>query len=339
VDIIQGPAVKNLCYLAAERMTPRGIVVHSTGANNPHLKRYVDCPQELGENPYGNHWNTPMPDGQKVCVHAFIGYDKNQAVRIAEILPLDVCCWGVGEGSNGSYNDDPPHIQFEICEDGLVNETYYQAAFGTAAEYCAYLCRKFGLTVGQIVSHKEAHERGFGSNHGDPEHWMKNFGEDMNDFRRRVAELLGGVNEEMENQINVGDLVAIADDAVYYDGGEIPPWVKSQRWYVANITNGDRAVIDKNESGTNSIRSPINTKYLTAPDNAAYLIKVTVPCLDIREDMGIESQITGSITDGGVYTIVDEKTDTSAQLWGRLKSGAGWILLDGVQKLPSQRHE
>ena len=46
MDIIKAHAVKNLCYIAARKMTPKGIVVHSTGANNPTLKRYVDCPEE-----------------------------------------------------------------------------------------------------------------------------------------------------------------------------------------------------------------------------------------------------------------------------------------------------
>jgi N-acetylmuramoyl-L-alanine amidase len=58
-------------------MVPTGIVVHSTGVNNPYLKRYVDASDEVGINRYGNHWNTAMPGGKKVCVHAFIGYDDN----------------------------------------------------------------------------------------------------------------------------------------------------------------------------------------------------------------------------------------------------------------------
>ena len=32
---------KNDCYRKHSSMTPRGIVVHSTGANNPYLKRYI----------------------------------------------------------------------------------------------------------------------------------------------------------------------------------------------------------------------------------------------------------------------------------------------------------
>lgn len=190
MDIIQAHAVNNLCYIRGRKMTPKGIVVHSTGANNPNLKRYVDCEEEVGKNIHGNHWNTPTPENHKVCVHAFIGYDKTKNVRVAEILPLDICCWGVGSGSKGSYNYNPPHIQFEICEDGRADEEYYRKAFGLAVEYCAYLCRKFGLTEKQIVSHKEAHALGYGCNHADPDHWMKNFGENMDDFRRRVATLL-----------------------------------------------------------------------------------------------------------------------------------------------------
>ena len=195
MDIIRAYAVNNLCYIRARKMVPKGIVVHSTGANNPNLKRYVDCEAEVGRNVNGNHWNTATPEGRKVCVHAFIGYDKNKQVRVAEILPLDICCWGVGKGSKGSFNYDPPHIQFEICEDDLKDEAYYRKAFSVAVQYCAYLCKQFGLTEQQIVSHKEAHSLGYGCNHGDPEHWMKNFSEDMDIFRSRVAELLRS-NEE-----------------------------------------------------------------------------------------------------------------------------------------------
>ena len=38
-----------------------------------------------------------------------------------------------------------------------------------------------------IVSHKEACARGYASNHGDPEHWLKKFGRDMDWFRALVA--------------------------------------------------------------------------------------------------------------------------------------------------------
>ena len=33
--------VNNPCYLAGAALQPQGIVVHSTGANNPELRRYI----------------------------------------------------------------------------------------------------------------------------------------------------------------------------------------------------------------------------------------------------------------------------------------------------------
>ena len=57
-------------------MIPQGIVVHSTGANNPTLRRYI-APDDgiIGKNEFGNDWNR---GGLDVCVHAFIGKNRRQ---------------------------------------------------------------------------------------------------------------------------------------------------------------------------------------------------------------------------------------------------------------------
>ena len=232
--------------------------------NNPNLSRYVDLPEELGRNLYNNHWNTATPGGSYVCVHAFIGYDKNKIVRIAEILPLDICCWGVGSGSKGSYNFNPAYIQFEICEDDLKSKKYYDEAFNLASEYCAYLCKSFNIPTENIISHKEAHIRGYGSNHVDPEHWMNKFGETMNDFRNKVKNIILTDNSDASKDtvFKDGDLIELMDDATYYDGKPIPIWVKKQKWYIHGTPLGDRVVINKNESGTNSICSPVSAKHI-----------------------------------------------------------------------------
>ena len=65
-----------------------------------------------------------------------------------------------------------------------------------------------------------------------------------------------------------------------------------------------------------------------------YLVRVTADALNIRKGAGTNYKVTGCITGGGVYTIVDEKKGTgSTKGWGKLKSGAGWIALDWVKKL------
>ena len=190
MEIIQYYQTKNPCYKAGKKITPSGIVVHSTGANNPNLKRYVG-PDDgiLGKNTNNNHWNN---ENANKCMHAFIGKVADGSVKVYQTLPWDHRCWGVGSGKNGSYNAS--HIQFEICEDGLDNEAYYNKAFQAAKELCAYLCDKYGIDVDNVVGHYEAAEAGYGSNHADPRNWQKKFGGSMAQFRKDVKAMLGQVD-------------------------------------------------------------------------------------------------------------------------------------------------
>ena len=192
MNIITAYATKNDCYIAKQPMTPVGIVLHSTGANNPNLKRYVDCRSECGINWYNNHWNNPLSKIGDVCVHSFIGYDKNYDVRVANILPYDYACWGCGSGKYGSYNYNPTgHIQIELCEDNLWNEEYFNEVYRVAAEYCAMLCKQFNLQPATIVSHAEASKKGYASNHADCDHWFSIHDKTMNQFRNLVESILG----------------------------------------------------------------------------------------------------------------------------------------------------
>ena len=178
--------VNNSCYKKASKMVPKGIVVHSTGANNPYLKRYVQ-PDDgiLGKNQYNNDWNR---SGLNSCVNAFIGKDKNGKVRCYQTLPFDYMPWGCASGNKGSYNYT--HIQFEICEDALKDEKYFNEAFGVAMDFCAYLCKKYSISVDNIVSHHEAYLKGYGSNHTYCDHWLKKFNKNMDWFRNEVKATL-----------------------------------------------------------------------------------------------------------------------------------------------------
>lgn len=259
MDIITAYATNNDCYKVARPMTPVGIVLHSTGANNPNLKRYVDCKSECGTNLYGNHWNNPSSKIGKVCVHSFIGYDKNKNVRVANILPYTYSCWGCGAGWRGSYNYNPTgHIQIEMCEDNLKNADYFNQIFTVAAEYCAMLCKQFNLSPDTIVSHAEAHKKGYASNHGDCDHWLKIYGKTMDDFRELVESFLN-----------------------------------------------------------------VSTKYV---------VRVTASVLNVREDAGTNFKVVTTIKKNEAYTIVEERI-VGNDVWGRLKSGAGWVCLTYTQKI------
>jgi hypothetical protein len=181
---------QNACYKAGKTIVPRGIMVHSTGANNPELRRYVG-PDDglLGQNKYGNHWNQPM--ARHVCVHAFIGKLANGSVATYRVLPWTARAWHGGSGPKGCVNDT--HIGFEICEDGLTDSAYFTAAWREAAELCAHLCGEFNLDPladGVLIGHCEGHKRGIATNHADPAHWLARFGKSMDTFRAEVRSLL-----------------------------------------------------------------------------------------------------------------------------------------------------
>ncbi len=174
--------------------SPAGIIIHSTGANNPNLKRYVNAPEICGVNPYKNYFDR---QDSNVCPHAVIGKDKNGDVRAAKLLPWNVCCWGCGNGSKGSYNYAPAYIQIEIAEDALNDRAYFEEAFGLAVQLCQRLMKNYpSILPENVISHKEAHARGYASNHGDPEHWLARFGKDMNWFRSRLESSRVRVNAE-----------------------------------------------------------------------------------------------------------------------------------------------
>lgn len=173
----------NACYKAGRKITPKGIMVHSTGANNPWLKRYVG-PDDglLGKNRYNNHWNQPM--NREVCCHAFIGKLADGSVATYQVLPWDHRGWHAGGSANNT------HIGFEICEDGLSDRTYFDKVYREAVELCAYLCKQYGLTEKAIICHSEGRAQGIASNHADVMHWFPKHGKSMDTFRAAVkAEL------------------------------------------------------------------------------------------------------------------------------------------------------
>lgn len=191
---------ENDCYKANRKHTVRGIMVHSTGVNNPRLCRYVG-PNDglLGENLYHNHWNTARPGGKQVCVHAFIGKLADGSVATYQTLPWDICGWHSGAGSKGNANF-LGYVGFEICEDGLDNADYFRKVYREAVELCAYLCTAFSLTPDQIICHSEGHERGIASDHADVMHWFPKYGKSMDTFRDDVrAELQRQADAQKDN--------------------------------------------------------------------------------------------------------------------------------------------
>ena len=65
-------------------------------------------------------------------------------------------------------------------------------------------------------------------------------------------------------KVKAGNLVTITG-GTYYGGKAIPAWVKKLKWYVLEVS-GDRAVINKDESGKYAIMSPVKVSDLAVAE-------------------------------------------------------------------------
>lgn len=194
---------KNECYKRGVPITPVGVMVHSTGANNPNLRRYIQ-PDDglLGTNNAGNHFNQPRPGGRKVCVHAIIGKLADGSIATYQTLPWAMRGWHSGTGPKGSANN-MGYIGFEICEDGLTDPVYFKKVYKEAVELTAYLCKMYKLDPkkdGVIICHSEGNKRGIASNHVDVMHWFPKHGKSMDTFRADVVKEMSNSTNDREKE-------------------------------------------------------------------------------------------------------------------------------------------
>lgn len=198
-------------------ITPAGLLIHSTGEGTTALKRYVQPSESdsnynellklIGKNKYNNSWNRMVNKG----VHYMLGKLENGEYAVAQMLPENICAWGVGKGKKGSYNYNPAYIQIEIQDGNPIEETY-----PIAVEWAASICKKHGWDKSNITSHNEARLAGYGSGHTDPKAYFALAGKTMDDFRADVQAILDAdkpqptpvpVPTPVDDDIKVGDTV------------------------------------------------------------------------------------------------------------------------------------
>lgn len=184
--IIESIAAKNRCYARGQKITVRGLMLHSVGCPQPKASVFV------------NTWNSQTAG---VCPHGVI--DGNDGT-VYQTLPWNHRGWHCGSGSKGSGNNT--HIGIEMCEpsciqyisgsnfacsDPVTAKAVVKRTYKSAVELFATLSTKYALNPladGVIISHKEGYARGIASNHGDPEHLWNGLGMGytMDTFRAAV---------------------------------------------------------------------------------------------------------------------------------------------------------
>ena len=203
MKIIQSILTKNDCYKAGEKITVKGLMLHSVGCSQPSAQAFV------------KNWNKP---NVLKCVHAFI--DGNTG-DVYQCLPWNHRGWHSSSGTKGAAHDT--HIGVEMCEPSCIKYTggatftcsdiatakaVAQRTYDTAVQLFAHLCKQYNLDPladGVIISHKEGHKRGIASNHGDPEHlWNQlGMGYTMDTFRKAVKKQMGSDDMTKEDVIKI----------------------------------------------------------------------------------------------------------------------------------------
>lgn len=285
---------QSTCYKGTTVGKPVGILWHDTGAGNPYIKRYVQPSDNdanrtyllnlIGKNAYANDWNHIT---HQAGLNAWVGKLADGTVATVQSMPWNYRPWGCGSGSKGScngsssVNNSPFWIQFEICDDGYGDASYFAKAYKEACELTAYLCKLYdinpngtvnynGVAVPTILCHQDSYKLGLGSNHGDVYLWFNKYGKTMANVRSDVAALLGSSGGSGSGSggattaFKAGDVVKITG-STYYNGKSVPAWVKAKNWIV-HSANGDRVVVNKSEDGANAIMSPFKASDLALKD-------------------------------------------------------------------------
>ena len=176
---------------------------------------------------------------------------------------------------SSSAANDQRAITIECASDNTEPYAFKDVVYKRLIELCADICKRNGKTKLLWLGDKTKTlnytpksdemvltvHRWF-ANKSCPGNWMY---ARMGDLASKVTAALGSEVKPIEptqptGTIKAGDLVTITG-STYYGGKSIPGWVKKLRWYVVEVS-GDRAVINKDESGRYAIMSPVKTSAL-----------------------------------------------------------------------------
>lgn len=188
MNIVNAIMTNNPCYKRHKKFTPKGLMLHSVGVNQPAAKAFI------------SQWNKSTY--RTSCVHGVIDASSGD---IYQTLPWNYAGWHGGGTSNNT------HIGVEMCEPSQIKyssgarftvmniqaaQVQVRKTYKAAVELFAYLCKTYNLDPlkkGVIVSHSEGHKQGIASNHADPEHLWKGLSMSytMDGFRKDVAAQMG----------------------------------------------------------------------------------------------------------------------------------------------------
>lgn len=330
----------NSRYKAAQKFTPRGVVLHSIGTPQPSAKALY------------NYWQN---NGSQYVVH----YMVDDAI-ILHCMPDNYKCWHIGSPGNAQYlgieMGEPRQIHYTsgarfTVSDLAAAQQYAKATYKNAVWLIAQLCKKYGWDPYTAVeTHYDITRRKLSNtDHVDPQHLWDGLGLgiDLAKLRKDVAAEMGGSSSAPTTPSTPtssdhptlrkgdrGEAVVRMQQLLIKAGYSFNPWGADGIWgdYTDSVV---RAFQSKSGLSADGICGKLTWAALEAvkPDTqpntnkTSYVVRITAKSgLNVRSGPGTNYGIVQSIPYGGGYTIIEEQNG-----WGLLKAYSnnrnGWIYL------------
>jgi uncharacterized protein YraI len=295
-------------YKAAEIYTPKGVVLHSIGVPQPKAQVLRDSWQRNASQ-YVTHY--VLDDSE-----------------IIQCMPNNFKCWHVGSPGNGNW------IGIEMCEPKQIKYTsgakftvsnlaaaqrYAIACYKNAVWLIALLCKNYGWNpYTAILTHGEVTKRKLSNtDHVDPEHLWDGLGlgYDLTQLRADVAAAMLIAPQEPDADDDPKQLYRIR-----------------KAWGDVASQIGAYAVLDNAVAACEDGYAVFDKDGKQVYPFKKYAVRVSASALNIRKGPSTRYPVVQTITNGGVYTVVEEING-----WGLLKAYEkarnGWVNLTYTERI------
>lgn len=268
--------------------------------------------------------------------------------------PTKRYCWAVGGGKQSSYggslykiatNANCVHI--EMCvKNSTGNKTsnsngwyFTNATVQSTVELVKYLMKLYNLPASKVIRHFDVNGKycpgvyGWNAPSGSEDKW--------NDFKKQIGATSISSSSSSTSTPSTKPITSTTKNSI-----PNPPFIAqvlvdnlnyrntpSNSGEIKGQTGKGKFTITEVKNGWGKLKSGAGWIYLENPEYVkieatSYIVQVAASALNIRSGAGTNYPVVGTIKDKGKYTIVEEKNG-----WGKLKSGAGWILLSYTKRV------
>lgn len=198
-----------------------------------------------------NYFENQKNGGRYVSSHFIVGLE-GEILRCVPENEVAYC-----SNSANSYS-----ISIECCHPDSTGK-FTDATTASAAELCAYLLKKYGLKVDDLIRHYDV------------------------------------------------------------TGKQCPLWFVPTKYQSEAVANARWSAFKQRVAYIMSC-GEVDKPNDSTVSNVPFKVRIIDEALNIRCAAGVANKAVGVIRGGGVYTII-EVAQVGSALWGKLKSGAGWI--------------